>query len=153
MRPNWCRATTGERTRLDRARSGCSRPTTALRVCVRYKSVRDKYCIYLEQLADTAGVVTWTMEMRMRSGAGQPCQPDPRSVPRTLTPIAASVTGLNTVKLEVHGTQYTASLNGVMVFQFNDPGNLVDAGGVALATSPTGAWPELDDVHFFSFRF
>ena len=40
---------------------------------------------------------------------------------------------------------YTASLNGTMVFQFNDPGNLVDAGGVALATN-NGGIAEFDDA-------
>ena len=61
------------------------------------------------------------------------------------TLIPASVTDWNTVKLEVHGTQYTASLNGMMVFQFTDAANLVDSGGIALATQ-NGGIAEFDDA-------
>jgi len=125
-------------------------PDARAGVCVRYKNVDNKYCVYLEQLVDEAGVIGWTMELRMRSDLGGASSlPKVRNKDRP-TPIAASVTGWNTVKLEVHGTQYTASLNGVVAFEFSDPANLVTTGGVALATN-NGGIAKFDDAHAVPF--
>ena len=46
-------------------------PDARAGVCVRWKNVDNKYCVYLEQLADNGGgVANWTMELRMRSDLG-----------------------------------------------------------------------------------
>ena len=50
-----------------------------------------------------------------------------------------------TPQLDVHGSLYTASLNGTMVFQFADTANLVTTGGIALATN-NGGIAEFDDA-------
>lgn len=112
-------------------------------VCVRYKSVRDKYCLYIENLAEDTGVVSGQIELRMRSMLGSP-----GSLPKVKTRdvgVVASLAGWNTVRLEVRGNVYTAIWNGVTVFTFTDTGNLVDAGGIAIATMDE-AMAEFDDV-------
>jgi hypothetical protein len=121
-------------------------PDARAGVCVRWKNKNNKYCVYLEQLADAGGgVVNWAMELRMRSDLGS-ASSLPKVKSKDLIPvIPASLTGWNTVKLEVHGSMYTASLNGMMVFQFADSANLVTTGGIALATSDGGI-AEFDDA-------
>jgi hypothetical protein len=96
-------------------------------------------------LAESSGVVSWTMELRMRSDLGSASSPPKVKSKDLATLIPASVAGWNTVKLEVRGTQYTASLNGIMVFQYLDAANLVDSGGIALATED-GAIASFDDA-------
>ena len=125
-------------------------PDARAGVCVRYKNVDNKYCVYLEQLVNDAGVIGWTMELRMRSDLGSASSlPKVRNKDRP-TPIVASVTDWNTVKLEVHGNQYTASLNGMVAFEFTDSSNLVTTGGVALATN-NGGIAKFDDAHAVPF--
>jgi hypothetical protein len=120
-------------------------PDARAGVCVRWKNKDNKYCVYLESLATSSGVVSWTMELRMRSDLGS-ASSLPKVKSKDLTPlIPASVTDWNTVKLEVHGSMYTASLNGMMVFQFADTANLVNTGGIALATN-NGGIAEFDDA-------
>ena len=121
-------------------------PDARAGVCVRWKNKDNKYCVYLEQLSDNgAGGTNWAMELRMRSDLG-----GASSLPKVknkdlTTMIPASLTGWNTVKLEVHGSTYSASLNGMMVFQFADAANLVTTGGIALATNDGGI-AEFDDA-------
>jgi hypothetical protein len=121
-------------------------PAARAGVCVRWKNKDNKYCVYIESLADAGGgVASWTMELRMRSDLGS-ASSLPKVKSKDLTPlIPASLTGWNTVKLEVHGSTYTASLNGMMVFQFADTANLVTTGGIALATN-NGGIAEFDDA-------
>lgn len=120
-------------------------PDARAGVCVRWKNKDNNYCVYLESLATSSGVVSWTMELRMRSDLGSASSlPKVKSKDLT-TMIPASATDWNTVKLEVHGSMYTASLNGMMVFQFADTANLVTAGGIALATN-NGGIAEFDDA-------
>jgi hypothetical protein len=120
-------------------------PDARAGVCVRWKNKDNKYCVYLESLATSSGVVSWTMELRMRSDLGS-ASSLPKVKSKDLTPlIPASVTDWNTVKLEVHGSMYTASLNGMMVFQFAATPNLVNTGGIALATN-NGGIAEFDDA-------
>ncbi len=121
-------------------------PDARAGVCVRWKNKDNKYCVYLEQLADNgAGGASWAMELRMRSDLGSASSlPKVKSKDLT-TMIPASLTDWNTVKLEVHGSMYTASLNGMMVFQFADTANLVTTGGIALATN-NGGIAEFDDA-------
>ena len=61
----------------------------------------------------------------MDAGTYEPGRPDSAMIP-------ASLTGWNTVKLEVHGSTYTASLNGMTVFTFADTANLVTTGGMRI---------------------
>jgi 3-keto-disaccharide hydrolase len=114
-------------------------------VCVRYKSPNDKWCLYLENIAADATLgATAQIELRMRSNLGSAS-----SLPKVKTKDTPGSTvalgGWNTVKLEVHGSQFTAFLNGTMMFQYTDTANLVDSGGVAVATE-SGAMAEFDDV-------
>ena len=114
-------------------------------VCVRYKSANDKWCVYLENVAADATLgATAQFEMRMRSTLGS-ASTLPKVKTKDTPGSTVSLTGWNTVKLEVHGSQFTAWLNGTMMFQYNDTANLVDQGGVGLATED-GAMAEFDDV-------